>query len=218
MTNQDKIFSAKEADSWFNRNQHALQKTDNDALMYLLDLYQLKPKKVLEVGAANGYRLAEIHEKYGSEVYAGEPSAKAIQDGKQKWPFIHFQQSTAADMDYDQFSFDLVIVGGVFHWVDRDSLLTSLAKIDSALKYSGHLLIGDFQIPNFYKRKYHHLKDEEVYTYKADYKRMLISTGLYKEVATVSKDREKNTFSTDSSFDDYYSASLLKKEDLYLER
>jgi len=121
-------------------------------------------------------------------------------------------------MKYDDNFFDLVIIGGVFHWIDRSSLLLSVAKIDACLKFSGKLIIGDFQIPMFFKRRYAHIKGKEVYTYKADYKKIFMSAGIYKEVATIAKDRERNFFSADSSYDDCYSISLLKKEDIYIER
>lgn len=218
MENQDKIFFNSEGNKWYERNKHALRQTDQDPILYLMELYDLTPKKVLEIGAANGYRLAEIHEKYKAEVYGLEPSDEAIKEGKGKWPFINFQKNIAAGMKYNRDFFDLIIVGGVFNWIDRSSLLISAAKIDEVLKLSGELIIGDFQIPMFFKRRYGHIKDKEVYTYKADYKKIFLSIGFYKEVATLAKDREQNTFSVDSSFDNWYGISLLKKEDVYIER
>lgn len=216
MKKQDDIFLQYEGDNWFLRNKDFL-KTKRDLPLFLIKLYNLKPKLVLEIGASNGYRLAQIYKKYKAKVYAIEPSTKAIQDGKKKWPFIKFQNSTCALMNYDEHSFDLVIVNSVFHWIDRDELMKSIAKIDNVLQWGGHLIIGDFQIHCPMKRRYHHIKNETIFTYKVDYKKVFLSTGFYKEIATVSVDHDTKILTTKSSIGNYCSTTLLKKEDLYIE-
>lgn len=217
MKTQDNVFSNEEGDKWFARNKEHL-KTDKDLPLFLLNLYNLKPKIVLEVGAANGYRLAEIHKRFQSGVYAVEPSTEAIEDGRKRWPFIQFQKATAEKMEYKEHFFDLVIVNSVFHWVDRDTLLGSIAKIDKVLDWGGYLLLGDFQISCPVKRRYHHTKDKEVFTYKLDYKKIFLSTGFYKEIATISKDHDRKILTGETTFDNYFSVSLLRKEELYIER
>ena len=120
-------------------------------------------------------------------------------------------------MRYEKFFFDLIIAYSVFHWIDRETLLSSIANLDNVLNWKGYIIIGDFQIPFSLKRRYHHL-EEKVFTYKVDYKKILLSTGFYKEIATISKDHDKNVLTGDTTLDTYFSTSLLKKEDLYTER
>ena len=217
MKNQDKNFLNFEGNNWFERNRDFL-KTEQDLVLTLIKLYNLKPKHVLEVGAANGYRLAEIYRALGSKVYAVEPSIKAIKDGTKKWPFINFQRSTAATMNYKKNFFDMVIVNSVFHWIDRDTLLRSIAKIDEVLGWGGDIIIGDFQTPCFIKRRYHHIKNKKIFTYKVDYKKIFLSTGFYKEIVTLSRNHDKKILTDKTTLDNYFSISLLRKEDLYIEQ
>jgi len=81
---QDQIFATFEGDRCFERNKDALERFDPEAdfPLKLMQLYRLRPRNVLEVGAANGYRLAAISERYDARVVAIEPSVGAILDGK----------------------------------------------------------------------------------------------------------------------------------------
>lgn len=213
--NQDEIFLEFEGDNWYERNKNFL-KAERDIPILLLDLYGIKPTRVLEVGASNGYRLAKLYEKYGCEVYAVEPSKKAIEDGKEKYPFIAFQRATAETMVYDKRFFDLIIVNSVLHWIDRETLLMSIANIDKFCNWGGYLIIGDFQVHSPIKRRYHHIKDEEVYTYKLNYKKIFLRTGFYKEIATLSLNHDNKMLTGNTTIDNYFSVSLLKKEDNYI--
>jgi ubiquinone/menaquinone biosynthesis C-methylase UbiE len=95
-----------------------------------------KNSRVLEVGASNGYRLARLYEKHSCRCVAVEPSKKATEDGKRSFPYIEFYQTTAEEMEFSE-EFDLVIVNGVFCWIDRRNLFKAMAKIDRALKEGG---------------------------------------------------------------------------------
>jgi len=214
---QDKIFLEFEGDNWYERNKEAL-KANADFPLLLMELYNIKPNRVLEVGASNGYRLAKIHEKHDCEVYAVEPSEKAVNEGKANYSFIRFQRATVETMVYDRNFFDLVIVHSVFHWIDREALLASIANIDRVLKWGGYLIIGDFQVPLPIKRVYHHIKDRAVFTYKIDYKKIFLSTGFYKEIATLSLNHDTKLMIGETSIENYFSVSLLRKEDMYIER
>ena len=60
---QDRVFSDSEGDRWFARNRRALNAFDASAdSARLLELYSLWSYSVLEIGAANGFRLAAIHQ------------------------------------------------------------------------------------------------------------------------------------------------------------
>jgi SAM-dependent methyltransferase len=184
---QDKVFSDFEGDRWFERNQRALNtfNPEADLPLRLITLYGLTPGRVLEIGAANGFRLAQIHQRTGAEAVALEPSARAVLDGKVSFPFITFIRGTASAVPLRE-SFDLVIISFVFHWIDRHSLLRVVAEIDRLVNEGGYLLIADFHPVNHLQVRYHHLQEEEVFTYKQDYAATFLASGLYHPVSFLS--------------------------------
>jgi SAM-dependent methyltransferase len=183
---QDEIFAASEGDRWFDRNKDDLEQFDPqaDLPLRLMDLYHLRPRNVLEIGASNGVRLAAISERYGASVVAVEPSRKAIGGGKIKFPHIEFVQGTASTIPLQE-SFDLIIVHSVFHWIDRTTLLRSVAEIDRLIVNGGFLIIGDFYPSNLIKVRYHHLTDQQIYTYKQNYAATFLASGLYHIVCLI---------------------------------
>lgn len=218
--NQDQIFDASEADRWFERNKEDLDKNRllGDLALQLLELYRLRPKRVLEVGAANGLRLATIAERYGSRAVAVEPSRKALEAGKASFPRIEFVQGTAAAVPLDD-PFDLVIVNGVFCWVDRTTLLASVAEIDRLVTDGGFLIIGDFSPSNRLKVRYHHLPDQQVYTYKQNYADVFLASGLYQAVGMITKGHEQAELVAEISESDRFGGWLLREQvhELYAE-
>lgn len=210
------IWLESEGDKWFLRNKGYLGK-DSDILLLLLELYSIKPKNVLEIGAANGYRLSKLHEKYKSDVIAVEPSQEAIKDGKKKYPFIKFIRSTCEDLNLPQ-KFDLVIVNFVFHWIYRENLYLCVEKIDKILEKEGHLIVGDFGTEYFFKRKYHHLKDANLYTWKGPYWELFTKSGQYLEIAKLRFNHDTHKITSYINFDNMGTVVLLKKMDLFVKR
>ncbi|HEY2990937.1 MAG TPA: class I SAM-dependent methyltransferase [Candidatus Binatia bacterium] len=181
--NQARIFAEFEGDRWFQRNQNALKCFDpeTDLPLKVLKLYGLQPRNVLEIGAANGFRLAEIAKAYCAWAVAVEPSAEALRDGKKCFPAIEFVCGQSHSIPL-QGGFDLIIVNFVLHWVDRYRLLQSVAEIDRLLIDGGFLIVGDFQPSSFLRVRYHHLQNEEVFTYKQDYGAPFLAAGIYRPI------------------------------------
>jgi SAM-dependent methyltransferase len=184
--NQDQIFLVSEGNKWFERNKEVLERFDPQAdfPLKLMDIYGLHPHSVLEVGAANGFRLAAISERFGCRCVAVEPSADAISDGKARFPSVEFVRGGAYQIPLQE-SFDLIIVNFVFHWIDRTHLLRSVAEIDRILVTGGFLIIGDFAPLNLIKVPYHHLANDQVYTYKQNYAAIFLASGLYHTVGQI---------------------------------
>lgn len=212
MPDQDQIFLKKEGDGWFKRNLNVLGDSF-DVPSYLIELYNLKPKKVLEIGCSNGWRLAKIGDKSGAECFGLEPSLKAIKDGQRKYPKIKFKRGLASLLPFKE-KFDLVIINFVLHWVDRGSLLKTIAEIDRVLSKNGFLIIGDF-LPDYPVRNhYHHLPKQKVYTYKQDYAEIFTSSRLYGLVAkTIFNHGNKAGFSLAKSQDQCVCCLLRKMPD-----
>jgi SAM-dependent methyltransferase len=217
-SNQDEVFAAYEGNNWFQRNRSVLEHFDPEAdlPLKLMKLYQMNPRTVLEVGAANGYRLAEISQQHGTKVVAVEPSREAILDGRLRFPRVEFVQGVASAIPLER-SFDVIIVNGVFCWMERTTLLRSVAEIDRLLLDKGFLIIGDFYPSNQLKTHYHHLADQEMYTYKQDYAAPFLSSGLYRTVCLLTADHSSKALETDVPENDRFGTWLLRKSvnDLY---
>lgn len=204
-----------EGDNWYTRNKEHLG-SGFDIPLFLLDLYSIKPEKVLEIGAADGYRLAKIHEQYNAEATAIEPSEKAVKDGRADYPAVKFIRSTCEDCDLEE-KFDLVIVNFVFHWVYRERLYKCVYRIDNMLKDGGCLIIGDFGPEYFFKRKYHHLDNADFYTWKMLYSELFTKSGKYLELARLRFNHDTHKLSIDVGIDNMGTVVLLTKKDRYLE-
>ncbi len=220
-SSQDKIFADSEGDRWFDRNNPQLEKFDPqvDPVCRLIELYSLKPRKVIQVGAANGFRLETIRERYQSDVFAVDVSNKALADGKSKFPRIKFIRGISHAIPTME-CFDLVIVNFVFHWMDRRNLLRSVGEIDRVVADGGFLVIGDFYPSNFTKVRYDHLPDGEVYTYKQNYAAIFVASGLYSHICLLTADHSPGSFEGEVSEDGRNGAWLLRKtlEGRYLHR
>jgi SAM-dependent methyltransferase len=212
MTTQDGVFVASEGDRWFERNSAAIERLDpkRDLVTRLFDLYQLAPKTIAELGAANGFRVAALAERLGAKATAVEPSARAIADGRARFPHVEYLQGEARALPLAQDrQFDVVIINFVLHWIDRSTLLRSVSEVDRVVADGGYLLIGDFYpwVPT--QVKYHHLPDAEVYTYKQDYAEIFLASRTYQPVGLLTADG--HTISSDVDDDRRYGAWLLRK-------
>lgn len=182
MMQQDARFSLTEGDAYFRRNRPHMTAPagEQDTCLRLLDIYGLRPQRVLEIGASNGYRLAALAERYDCRAVAVEPSVAAIEDGQARYSAVEFHHGTAAAVPLVG-EFDLVIVNFVLHWVDRRNLLRSVAEVDRCLEDGGFLLLGDFAPVGFSRTPYHH--DPGLFTFKQDYAALFRASGLYHPVA-----------------------------------
>jgi len=209
---QDQIFFASEGDKWFERNRQALEGFDpeRDIPLRLMALHDLRPRNVLEVGAANGVRLAAINEKHSSRVVAVEPSVEAIAHGKARFPCVEFVRGTADAIPLQEL-FDLIIASYVFHWIDRSSLLRAVAEIDRLLGDGGFLIIADFCPSNLTKVRYHHLLGEEVYTYKQNYAAPFLGSGMYQPICLLTGDHTTKTIKADVAEHERIGGWLLRK-------
>lgn len=192
MKNQGQIFYRSEGDRWFTRNKEAIQsKTEADMHISMMSSYGISPRRVMEIGAANGYRLDAIHRKFGSDVWAVEPSRKAIADGRRRFPRISFVRALSHEVPL-RMTFDCIIIHFVFHWVDRSNLLRSVSEIDRLLGDKGFLFVGDFYPSNFLRVRYHHLPEKDVYTYKQNYSSIFLASGIYRCVAGLTMDHSSH--------------------------
>jgi len=210
--NQAEIFAGSECDRWFAHNRSALEKIDlqSDFPLKVMELYRLRPRRALEIGASNGFRMAALAERYGCESVAVELSAEAVHDGKAKFPDVKFVCAPAHEIPLSD-TFDLVIVNGVYCVVDRTQLLRCVAEADRLLADGGYLLFGDFLPANLLRVRYHHLTDQQVYTYKQDYASIFVASGLYHPVCLLTADFHSRDLEADAPENDRFCVWLLRK-------
>ena len=182
--NQNLIFLKNEGDQWFLRNKVKLLKrgVKDDWPLRLIAKHKIRPRKVLEIGCSNGWRLGEIYKRYRAECLGIEPSLRAIKDGRKNYPEVSFRRGLIDNLPIKPTEkFDLVIVAFVFAWVDRQSLFKALEEVDRSLGDGGYLIVVDLLPSQPTKVFYHHLPKEKVFTYKLDYAKMFLTSGLYKQ-------------------------------------
>src|SRR5678810_409658 len=75
---QREIWANGVGDDWYKRNKSMLGNRDmaSDALQHLT----LQPRDILEIGAANGWRLKKLKDLYGCNVRGIDISKEAIED------------------------------------------------------------------------------------------------------------------------------------------
>jgi len=217
--NQGEIWSRSEGDRWFDRNKDALDRflPNQDVPLRLLEMYQLKPKRVLEVGASTGYRVAAIAERTGAHCVALDVSRAAVAYGHTAYPQVEFVVGEASSIPIGQ-PFDVVIVNFVLYVIDRASLLKTVAELDRVVGDGGMLLIGDFLPSGPTRVSYRHVPQQQMFSYKQDYASLFIESGLYRQVAflasahtTVSSGHAWNSLATQVSDQDRIGHWLLQK-------
>lgn len=211
---QGPLFVRSESDRYFERNQSAYAQIDpdRDLPLRVLDLYGLTPRSVLDVGAANGVRLAALCRRTGARGVALEPSWNALMDGKARFPNISFTRGVADRLPFADGSFDLVAISYVLHWIDRGRLLAAATELDRVLQDRGVLLLVDFHPSNLTRVPYHHVASGEVYTFKQNYGALFVATGLYHEIAHLTTASESGALVQDAAEWNRCGVWLLRKD------
>ena len=164
---QKEAFLATEADAWFSRNRTTAEvRLDHidEAVLSVLD----SPKSILEIGCADGQRLAKLGAGLSAGVHlAGiDPSARAIESGRECFPELDLRVATADSLPFDE-GFDAVIIGFCLYLCDRSLLSRIVSEVDRVLNDTGSLVIIDFDPTAPRRRRYRHL--DGLWSYKMDY-------------------------------------------------
>lgn len=201
---QSTIVLGSEGDAWHARNKDKSPSIGAVGVLQAIIDHKLWPKKVLEVGCGNGWRLKMLQRMYDCEIYGIEPSAAAVEEGKKLG--VEIDHGTAEDF-LGSGSFDLIIFGFCFYLFDRDVLPLIIWGTDNALEDQGHLIIHDFHTDRPYSRPYAH--DVRLRSYKMDYSRLFTGNPAYRLI-------EQRIFGTVSSTpiddDDRVVVNIIKKD------
>ena len=175
---QKDIFLGSEGDAWYARNQEQLRGLGQDAVVTTLQEVGIAPTSVLEIGCANGYRIAGICDRFGARGFGIEPSSKAVADGRSRFPSLSLEVGTADQLPFAEGQFDLVIFGFCLYLVDPRLHLRCVAEADRVLADGGLLAIYDFIEPAPYHNRYAHL--EGVRSYKMEFSRYFLASPAYR--------------------------------------
>jgi ubiquinone/menaquinone biosynthesis C-methylase UbiE len=174
---QADIFLQSEGDNWLERNRDKLGAHDpvDRAITYL----SLKPKRVLEIGCANGWRLTALREKFGCEITGIEPSTQAGCEAADRRVPIY--RGTAESLPVPDGAFDLVIYGFCLYLTDPADWFRIVAEGDRVLADTGHMIIHDFYYPKApYAQPYHHCDD--VLSYHMNFSALWLAHPGYRRV------------------------------------
>jgi len=185
MASQKEVFKAGEGNQMFLRNKQTSNSStiEDDRIVNVIKSNELFPERVLEIGCGGGHRLEIIRTVFQSDCYGIDPSAIAIDDGKNRYPKISLQVGTADNLPFDNDIFDMIIFGFCLYLCDRKDLFKIAYEADRCLRNRGTLIINDFYPPFAYKNKYSHR--DGIYSYKMDYSRMFKWNPAYAEVSKI---------------------------------
>lgn len=179
---QKKLFIEREGDGWYGRNTIAGEALDRsiatDPVLRAVRRIDLKPRRMLEIGASNGWRMHALKEIIPGLSCSGvEPSAKAV---KEAYPGLDMHQGTADSLPFAGESFDLVVFGFCLYLCDRRDLFRIAAEADRVLEESGYMIVYDFSPPVSYKNPYSHAPG--AFSYKMDHSRLFVWNPAYRTV------------------------------------
>ncbi|OUL58581.1 class I SAM-dependent methyltransferase [Pseudoalteromonas ulvae] len=183
MIKQKDIFLGSEGDAWYARNKAHYQNLPEgaDALLDFVLQQQLSPKKVLEIGCANGRRLELFHKTFDADCYGVDVSTSAIKEGESQSPALNLTVGSADKLDYPDESFDMIIFGFCLYLCDRNDLFQIAAQADRVLKDGGYIIIQDFHPATPYKNEYSHKAG--IFSYKMNNSNLFLWNPAYSQFA-----------------------------------
>jgi len=198
---QDEYYLTTEGDSFFERMMK--NKSDSSLRDNKVSIYEaIKKSKV------NSDCVLEYGCNYGDLLY------KLISDGSSKKCTIANNKVNNSG-EFTNF-FDLIIVDDVFGWVSRETILQSIANIDSVLKDGGSVFIRDFYPDKRVKNLNHHISDESIYNYKipSSHASIFEAAGMYEvqwQKTYFDNSDMSSNYKCDNDFNHRWTDVILKK-------
>jgi SAM-dependent methyltransferase len=179
---QKETFLESEGDEWYRRHRDAFTAAEesDDRVMAALQACAVRPRRVLEIGCTNGFRLSWIRSRLGADCHGIDPSALAIAEGRARWPELSLQVGTADALSLPDDTFDTIIFGFCLYLCDRSDLFRIASEADRCLQDQGTIIISDFCPPFPYRNRYR--SRPGVHSYKMDHSRLFAWNPAYVEV------------------------------------
>ena len=180
---QREIWAKGVGDDWYERNKPMLG--NRDMASEALTQIPVKPNDILEIGAANGWRLKKLKDRYGCNVRGIDISKEAIKDAVEG---IQIDYGYAHNLPYDDNSFDIVIFGFCLCFVSPEDWLPIVSESNRVLRDGGVIVLYDFIGNRFIKRRMQNiiknkeLDQDPVYLYNFDWPSLWLTHPGYKMV------------------------------------
>ena len=196
---QDDYYLNIEADAfferWYSKNisfKGELRDNKKDILLKLEkeNLFS-KQIKVLEIGCFVGDLLNHLKNKFKSDVFGVEASAKACAMSKKLYD-LNLENNSFIRSSYFHLSqenqkfFDLIIFDDVLSWMSRDNILQVIAVTDWMLKEGGSIFLRDFSPSVSFAYENHHQKGKNIFNFKQSngHRQFFLQSGMYVEKST----------------------------------
>lgn len=174
---QADIMLGSEADAYHTRNHG--KGGECDPVSDTIETCGIRPTRVLEIGCADGWRLARLKKKYGCTEAGIDPSKKAVTKARADGVFATV--GTADSLDFTNGYFDTVIYAFCLYLCDPADWFKIVAEGDRVLATGGHLIIHDFEAPALpFARRYDHRAG--ILAYHVWFAGMWLSNPLYTAV------------------------------------
>lgn len=178
-------FAAGEGDAYFRRNpvteDDLARLADTDPLLLALRRLGLPARRVLELGAGNGWRLRCLQRENACRLCCGlEPSAAAARDGAARFPGVRLVRGTCEALPFKGRSFDAVLFGFCLYLCDPDDWFRIAAEADRVLAADGFVAIYDFTAETPSRTPYAHAAG--IHSVKLDWSRLFGWNPLYQRV------------------------------------
>jgi len=168
-------FTFRDADAWYKRNKFKINQ--QDPILNAVLMQSLEPKSVLEIGCANGWRLARFRETFDCKAYGVELSIVAIEDAKPD-RLTDIRWGIAKRLPLSMPVVDMVIYGFCLYLCEPQDLFQIAAEGDRALVDGGHIIIHDFLPEHHHSRIYKH--NPELRSRKMDHAQLWLAHPGYK--------------------------------------
>lgn len=130
---------------------------------YLMDV---RGKRVLELGAANGYRLSWLKAR-GAHVVGTDASRMAVEDGRARYGFANHELYTSTTVPVTlphEVGFDVIITSFFWYLIEPEDVAGTVFDVMESVSPQGLLVVSDFdngyrRVPYVHDLRYRTTKD-----------------------------------------------------------
>lgn len=175
---QAQEFLDGEGAAWLKRNKAKLKATKNDPVIDAIEKYGIKPKRVLEIGCADGWRLKRMEKIWGCYIRGVDPGCIKDTDV--------ISRNVASKLPLINSTADVVIYGWCLYLCDPEDYFHIVAEGDRVLQDGGFLIIYDFYSIIPYKVPYKHKKG--LFSHHYDFAQLWLGHSAYTIYGTTVQD------------------------------
>ncbi len=161
-----------EGEAWMKRNAGRYD-ANGDPVLEAMGKYSIVPERVLEIGCADGARLAVLESKFQCHVEGYDPAYAS----KRGASLVQVWAGTADNLRYSADQFDLLIYGWCLYLTDPEDYFKITLEGDRVLQDGGYLIVYDFYAEHPYKTPYKH--KEGMFSYHYDFSKLWLSNPAY---------------------------------------